>query len=155
MLVRVWLKRSRNRSSSHHHRQYIELAVPLNLQQQQQQQQQHHSQLKHLSTPMTPNRAFFNSCSPEALGSSVFCHISSSGVPRILEWEGSRSYRLRGGIPSPLREGSGEGAVPRKFFVFFVENTIFWRIVTHLFLKPYANERVLTPNPLLSTPLIS
>jgi len=30
-----------------------------------------------------------------------------------------------GGIPSPLREGSGEGAVPRKFFVFFVENTIF------------------------------
>ena len=24
-----------------------------------------------------------------------------------------------GGIHSPLREGSGEGAVPRKFFVFF------------------------------------
>jgi len=30
-----------------------------------------------------------------------------------------------GGDPSPLREGSGEGAVSRKFFVFFVENTIF------------------------------
>jgi len=52
---------------------------------------------------------------------------SASGVPRILEWEWSRSYRLRGGgtwgggipsllggipSPSPLREGHGEGAVP-------------------------------------------
>ena len=72
---------------------------------------------------------------------------NNSDVPRILEWEGSRSYRLqRGwgvGIPSPLREGSGEGAVPRKFFVFFVENTIFWRILTRLFLKPSANSNTM------------
>jgi len=56
---------------------------------------------------------------------------SVSDVPKILEWEGSRSYRLRGGwsvrrgYPLPTEEGSGEGPVPRKFLVFFVENTIF------------------------------
>ena len=35
--------------------------------------------------------------------------------------------RGEGVFPFPLGEGSGEGAVPllRKFFVFFVENTIF------------------------------
>jgi len=50
-----------------------------------------------------------------------------SGVPRILEWEGSRSYRLRrggvwgGGIPGPLpTEGrvSGVGC-PQKIFRIF------------------------------------
>jgi len=29
------------------------------------------------------------------------------------------------GYPLPLRKGYGEGAVPGKFFVFFVENAIF------------------------------
>jgi len=49
-----------------------------------------------------------------------------SGVPRILEWEGSRSYRLRGagvrggGIPSPLREGYGEGLSPENFSYFLL-----------------------------------
>jgi len=70
-----------------------------------------------------------------------------SGVPRILEWEGSKCRRRRGvwgvgrNIPLLTGEGSEEGAVPpqplpRKFFVFFVvENTIFRRILTRLFLK--------------------
>jgi len=53
-----------------------------------------------------------------------------SGVPRILEWEGSRRSRRRGRVgcgegvsPYPLGEGSGEGAVsiPRTSFVFFVK----------------------------------
>jgi len=58
-------------------------------------------------------------------------------------------------IPSPLRGGSGEGAVPRKIFVFFVENTTFWRILIRLFLKPYTNGRGSNPpNPLLGTPLL-
>ena len=57
-----------------------------------------------------------------------------SGIPRILEWEGSGAAGAEGcgvwgGVsPSPLGEGFGEGPVPlglpRKFFVFFVENTI-------------------------------
>jgi len=39
------------------------------------------------------------------------------------EWGVGRGYPLPT-TPSPLGEGSGEGA-DRKFFVFFVENTIF------------------------------
>ena len=86
----------------------------------------------------------------------------SSGVPRILEWEGSRCRRRRGvengeGYPPPYwGKGLGRGLcpLPRKFFVFFVENAIFWRILTHLFLKSYANGRGSNPpNPLLGTPL--
>ena len=86
--------------------------------------------------------------------------IRSSGVPRILEWEGSRSYGLRGGgygegYPLPTEGRVWGGGCPRKFSVFFVENTIFWRILTRLFLKPYANGRGSNPpNPLLGTPLI-
>jgi len=42
----------------------------------------------------------------------------------------------------------------RKFFVFFVENTMFRRILKRLFLKSYANGRGSNPpNPLLGTPL--
>jgi len=55
-----------------------------------------------------------------------------------------REMRRGGGVsPSPLGEGSGEGLFPlsRKFFIFFVENTIFLRILTRLFLKSYANGR--------------
>ena len=50
----------------------------------------------------------------------------ASDVPRILEWEGAKCRRRRGGIPTPTGEGSGEGAVPlpRKCYVFFVENAI-------------------------------
>jgi len=45
-------------------------------------------------------------------------------------------------------------SLPRKFFVFFVENTTFWRILTCLFLTSYANGRGSNPpNPLLGTPL--
>ena len=54
-----------------------------------------------------------------------------SGVPRILEREGSRCRRRRGGwglgrgegvSPSPLGDGSGEGgcAPLQKFFIYFV-----------------------------------
>jgi len=46
------------------------------------------------------------------------------------------------GSPSPL--GKGLGRDPRKFFVYFVENTIFWRILTRLFLKSYDKWGVLT-----------
>jgi len=53
--------------------------------------------------------------------------------------------------PSPLGEGSGLCPLPRKFFVFFVENTIFWRFLPRLFLKSYASGR--GSNPLLGTPL--
>ena len=65
---------------------------------------------------------------------SVFTTYSASGVPRILEWEGSRCRRLRGGEAwggyFPPNWGIGEGSrgmcpLPRKFFVFFVEHTIF------------------------------
>jgi len=55
-----------------------------------------------------------------------------SGVPRILEWEGSRCRRRRDGwgvgrgyAPSQWGKGLGEGLcpLPRNFSVFFVENT--------------------------------
>jgi len=58
-----------------------------------------------------------------------------SDVPSILEWEGSRCRRRRGGgawegiYLSPHWGRVWGGAVPpplpRKFFIFFVENTIF------------------------------
>jgi len=64
--------------------------------------------------------------------------VLDSGVPRILEWEGSMCRRRRGRLgvgrrvfPSPIPPphwGKGLGGavpIPRKFFVFFVENTIF------------------------------
>jgi len=61
------------------------------------------------------------------------------------------------GYPPPHWEnGLGRGLCPfpRKFFVFFVENTIFGRILTRSFLKSYANGRGSNPpNPLLGTPL--
>jgi len=47
-------------------------------------------------------------------------------------------------------------SLPKNFSYFFVENTIFWRILTCLFLKSYANEFERgsnAPNPLLGTPL--
>ena len=50
----------------------------------------------------------------------------SSAVPRILEWEGSRSYRLRDGgawgegIPSRLMEGSG-GLSPENVSYFLLK----------------------------------
>jgi len=44
---------------------------------------------------------------------------------------------------SPPHWGKGLGrglcSLPRKLFVLFVENTIFWCILTRLFLKSYAN----------------
>jgi len=45
--------------------------------------------------------------------------------------------RMVGGVStSPLGKGSGGRApYPEIFFVFFVENTIFWRILTRLYLK--------------------
>jgi len=79
-----------------------------------------------------------------------------SGVPRILQWEGSRCRRRRGGkawggdTPSLLGEGSGKGAVPPpslppKLFVFFCWKHHFWRILPRLFLKSYANGRGSNP----------
>ena len=57
---------------------------------------------------------------------------STSGVPRILEWEGSRCRRRRGRVengdgvsPSLLGVGRGLCPSPEKKFVLFVENTIF------------------------------
>ena len=76
-----------------------------------------------------------------------------SGVPRILEWggglgaAGAEVGRGQGVCPSPLREGSGEGLclLPGKFFVFLVENVIFWCILTRYFLNHKPMGGVLTP----------
>ena len=62
--------------------------------------------------------------------------IEGSGVPRISAWRGPRrlegwgwghpSPTGEGVCPSPMEEGSGEGAVPSPvFLVFLVENTVF------------------------------
>jgi len=62
--------------------------------------------------------------------------IDSSGVPRILEWEGRGAAGAEGrrgggkwGGNIPLATGGrvwvGGVPLPRKFFAFFVENTIF------------------------------
>jgi len=61
--------------------------------------------------------------------------VQVSGIPRILEWEGSMCRRRRsrgmenGEEVSPPYWGKGLGRglcpLPRKFFVFFVENAIF------------------------------
>jgi len=52
-----------------------------------------------------------------------------SGVPRILEWEGRGAAGAEGDgewDPLPTGEGSRELCpLPRKFFVFFVENATF------------------------------
>jgi len=57
-----------------------------------------------------------------------------SGVPRILEWEGSRNHRRRGGeawggawggIPSTRGRVWGGVSPPQKSFRILVENTIF------------------------------
>jgi len=71
---------------------------------------------------------------------------------------GAEGVRRGDGLStSPLEEGSEEGVcpLPRKFFVFVVENTIFRRILARLFLKSYANGWGYNPpNLLLGTPLV-
>jgi len=59
-------------------------------------------------------------------------NVSPSGIPMILEWEGSSCHRRRGGCVgegvscSTLGSSLGRGLCPsQKFFVLFVENTIF------------------------------
>ena len=77
----------------------------------------------------------------------------SSGVPRILEWEGSRCRRLRGsetcggGIPSPLRKCLRRGCAPplnifRIFLLKIPYFDAFWRIY---FPNHTPMEGVLTP----------
>jgi len=87
-------------------------------------------------------------CKPDL---ALYSVIQSSGVPRILEWEGLKCRRRRKGetwIPSPLGEGSGEGDVPppRKiFFVFLLKIPYFdpfWHVY---FLNHTPIEGVLTP----------
>jgi len=58
--------------------------------------------------------------------------------------------------PSALGKGSDSAPSPENCSYFFAENTIFWRILTRLFLKSYGSGRGSNPpppNPLLGTPL--
>jgi len=85
-----------------------------------------------------------------------------SGVPRILEWDGSRCRRRRGGgawegVSSyPLGKGLRRGHnLPHKIFRIFCWKYHIWRLLTCLFLTSYANGRGSNPplTPFLGTPL--
>ena len=86
----------------------------------------------------------------------IFCSFTYLTATVIVAYPGFQNGRGRGAagsegvrrgeglfprLPSPLGEVYEEGVCPfpRKFLYFFVENTIFWRILAHLFLKSYAN----------------
>jgi len=89
-----------------------------------------------------------------ARGTSIKSH-THSGIPRILEWKGSRC-RWWWTWPAWGHWEKGLGrrhSPPQKVFRIFVENT-FWRILARLFLKSHANGRGSNPpNSLLGTPL--
>jgi len=86
-------------------------------------------------------------------------HGFSSGVPRILEWEGSRCRRCRGGwgvgkgyaLPTGGRVWGRACPLPRKFLICWKYGIIilaYWRLLTH-FKIIYSNGRgsnLLTPS---------
>ena len=78
---------------------------------------------------------------------------SSVAYPGFLNGRGRGSAGAESGgygegvfpLPTGGRVWGGGCPLTRKFSVFFVENTTFWRILTRLFLTSQANGGILTP----------